>query len=168
MSVNYLDKTRLVIGFLVLLAVINLVDIYSDMLEGSSWTHILEETIMVFIFIGIIGYLYQHLKTSSLSLEHARAELNNIKNLYEQQSESMQQARKDYSKVIYQQFEQWKLTKSEQDVALLLLKGLSLKEVAAVREIKEKSVRQHASNIYSKANLTGRHELAAWFLDDFY
>jgi DNA-binding CsgD family transcriptional regulator len=50
---------------------------------------------------------------------------------------------------------------------LLLLKGLSLKEIASVRGTKEMTVRQQASSIYNKSNLGGRHEFSAWFLEDF-
>lgn len=59
------------------------------------------------------------------------------------------------------------LTLSEQEVAMLLLKGLSFKEISAVRNTKEKTIRQQASSIYSKSNVEGRHEFAAWFLEDF-
>ena len=48
----------------------------------------------------------------------------------------------------------------------LLLKGLSIKEIASLRETHEKTVRQHASAIYRKAELPGRHAFAAWFLED--
>lgn len=76
-------------------------------------------------------------------------------------------ARSQYNQVIHEQFEQWSLTKSEQEVSMLLLKGLSFKEISAVRETKEKTVRQQASTIYAKAGVEGRHDLAAWFLEDF-
>jgi DNA-binding NarL/FixJ family response regulator len=52
-------------------------------------------------------------------------------------------------------------------VAILLLKGLSFKEIAGVRETREKTVRQQASSIYKKAGVSGRHAFAAWFIEDF-
>ena len=64
------------------------------------------------------------------------------------------------------QFSQWNLTEAEREVALLLLKGLSLQEVASVRATKERTVRAHARSIYSKAGLTGRAALSAFFLED--
>ena len=64
------------------------------------------------------------------------------------------------------QFEAWQLTESEQDVVILMLKGLSFREVAELRETREKTVRQQASTIYRKAGVGGRNELAAWFLED--
>jgi DNA-binding CsgD family transcriptional regulator len=64
------------------------------------------------------------------------------------------------------QFERWRLTAAEKEVALLLLKGLSHKEVAQVRSITEATARQQARGVYRKAGLTGRHDLAAFFLED--
>jgi DNA-binding NarL/FixJ family response regulator len=71
------------------------------------------------------------------------------------------------SEVIQEQFSEWQLTAGEQEVALLLLKGLSFKEIAALRNTLEKTVRQQASGIYRKAGVTGRHAFAAWFIEDF-
>ncbi len=67
---------------------------------------------------------------------------------------------------IEKQFSRWNLTEAEREVALLLLKGLSSKEVAAVRAVSERTVREQARAIYSKAGLSGRAALSAFFLED--
>jgi len=64
------------------------------------------------------------------------------------------------------QFTRWSLSDAEREVALLLLKGLSTKEVAAVRASSERTVREQARSIYAKAGLTGRAALSAFFLED--
>jgi DNA-binding NarL/FixJ family response regulator len=64
------------------------------------------------------------------------------------------------------QFERWRLTEAERGVGLLLLKGLSLKEIAEARRTSARTVRQQALAIYEKAGLAGRAELAAFFLED--
>ncbi|HSI56784.1 MAG TPA: helix-turn-helix transcriptional regulator [Ideonella sp.] len=64
------------------------------------------------------------------------------------------------------EFGRWHLTDAEREVALLLLKGLSTKEIAAMREGSERTVREHAGAIYSKAGLAGRAALSAYFLED--
>lgn len=64
------------------------------------------------------------------------------------------------------QFSRWNLTEAEREVALLLLKGLSLKEIATVRATAERTIRAQARAIYSKAGLTGRAALSAFFLED--
>lgn len=64
------------------------------------------------------------------------------------------------------QFQRWLLSPAEREVALLILKGLSHKEIAAVRSISEATARQQARAIYKKAGLSGRNDLAAFFLED--
>ncbi|MGI8740294.1 MAG: helix-turn-helix transcriptional regulator [Gammaproteobacteria bacterium] len=64
------------------------------------------------------------------------------------------------------QFSRWNLTDAECEIALLLLKGLSLKEIATVRATSERTVRTQARSLYSKAGLTGRAGLSAFFLED--
>lgn len=67
---------------------------------------------------------------------------------------------------IDQQFDRWNFTPAEKDVALLLLKGFSHKEVAELRGRAERTVRQQALAVYRKSNLSGRASLAAYFLED--
>ena len=55
--------------------------------------------------------------------------------------------------LIDKQFADWSLTMSEKEVALLLLKGLSHKEIADIRKTSEKTVRQQAGQVYEKAKL---------------
>ncbi|MGV6820907.1 MAG: helix-turn-helix transcriptional regulator [Parvularcula sp.] len=62
----------------------------------------------------------------------------------------------------------WGLTPAEQDVAQLMLKGMSHKEVALARKTSEATVRQQAASIYRKAGLKSRRELSAYFLDDMF
>ena len=67
---------------------------------------------------------------------------------------------------IEHEFGRWALTEAEREVALLLLKGLSLKEIAGVRDTSERTVRVQARSLYTKAGLAGRAELSAYFLED--
>jgi DNA-binding CsgD family transcriptional regulator len=70
------------------------------------------------------------------------------------------------SDAIDAQLQRWGLTTSEKEVALLLLKGLSHREIAELRGTSEPTVRQQSRALYRKAGLAGRHELAAFFLED--
>jgi DNA-binding CsgD family transcriptional regulator len=73
---------------------------------------------------------------------------------------------RELSAAIRRQFKEWSLSEAEQDVGLLLLKGLSHKEIARVRNTSEATIRQQAASLYQKANLSGRAELSAFFLED--
>ncbi len=67
---------------------------------------------------------------------------------------------------IEKEFDQWQLTLAEREIALLLLKGLRLKDIAEARGTSERTVRQQAQAVYKKARLDGRFELAAYFIED--
>ena len=43
---------------------------------------------------------------------------------------------------------------------------MSMKEISDLRHVKEKTVRQQATQVYAKSGYTGRHELAAHFIED--
>lgn len=64
------------------------------------------------------------------------------------------------------QFAAWGMTPAEREVALLVLKGLSHKEIASLRGTSEATVRQQAQAIYRKAKLPGKAAFCAFFLED--
>lgn len=64
------------------------------------------------------------------------------------------------------QFQEWQMTEAEQEIALLMLKGLSHKEIAGLRGTSEATVRQQARSIYQKAKLPGKTAFSAYFLED--
>jgi DNA-binding CsgD family transcriptional regulator len=66
------------------------------------------------------------------------------------------------------QFQEWGMTAAEREVGLLILKGLSHKEIAALRATTEATVRQQAQAIYRKANLPGKTAFSAYFLEDLF
>lgn len=67
-----------------------------------------------------------------------------------------------------QQFQDWNMTPAEREVGLLLLKGLSHREIASLRANTEATVRQQAQSIYRKANLPGKTAFVAYFLEDLF
>ncbi|AZG35044.1 MULTISPECIES: helix-turn-helix transcriptional regulator [Shewanella] len=162
-----MKKDVAIIVLLLLITLFKLFDIIADLqLEIPAW-HIAQESILV--LLTIVGSIYlgydlirssRQVKALGFKLANADKQINNM-------SSKMRAARQEYSQTIAIQFDTWGFTKSEQQVALLLLKGLSFKEIAEVRLTKEKTVRQQASTIYSKAEVDGRHTFSAWFMEDF-
>jgi DNA-binding CsgD family transcriptional regulator len=72
------------------------------------------------------------------------------------------------SKAIEDQFRAWRLTAAEADVAGLMLKGASQKEIAIARDTTEATIRQQAQSIYRKSGVSGRAELSAYFLESLF
>ena len=136
-----------------------------NMTLGEILLELVEPSMIVLTAAGVIYLLQrtnrQHEEQLSLlrDLEVARAE-------GAQWRSDMREVLKGLGSAIDAQFDRWHLTPAEREVAMLMLKGLSHKEIAAVREASERTVRQQARAIYGKANLSGRAALSAFFLED--
>ena len=74
-------------------------------------------------------------------------------------SGAFQQLMEDY-------FDAWALTPSERDVALLAIKGLSIAQIAEVRQTKEGTIKAQCNATYRKAGVTGRPQLLSLFIDE--
>lgn len=145
----------------------NLIDVVYDYREGASLPHLSVELALVAASFLLITILSVGIWRESQSNRKLKAELASVTSEPQPaQSASLVAARHDMAKVLKSQFEEWQLTVTEKEVGLLLLKGLSFKEIAAVRNTLEKTVRQQASSIYKKAGVSGRHSFAAWFIED--
>lgn len=79
---------------------------------------------------------------------------------------SARRALQGLAEAIDHQFDTWGLTPTEREIALQLLKGRSHKAIARETDRSERTVRQHSVMVYQKAGLSGRAELAAYFLED--
>jgi DNA-binding CsgD family transcriptional regulator len=141
-------------------------DVASDARAGSSAGHIaLELGIVAVALAGAIALWAQLLlarrRARALEGDLVRAEAD-FARFREESAEHL----RGLSAAIDRQFDRWALSAAEREVALLLLKGLALKEIAAARETSERTVRQQALAVYRKAGLAGRAELSAFFLED--
>jgi DNA-binding CsgD family transcriptional regulator len=61
---------------------------------------------------------------------------------------------------------EWGLTKAETDVALMVVKGFSNAEIAAMRNSALQTVKSQLSAIYAKSGLEGRYQLIAYITDE--
>ncbi len=126
---------------------------------------LIEPTLIILTVTGVLYLLgrtkHQHKEQLSLlrDIEVARAE-------GAQWRTDMRELLKGLSSAIDAQFERWQLTAAEREIALLLLKGLSHKEIAVLRDTSERTIRQQAQSIYGKSKLSGRAALSAFFLED--
>lgn len=151
---------------LVIISVLVASDIVSDSKEGVGFWHILTEgSIGVF---ALAGFFYLMRGTITLR-HHLQSEIDAF-SAFKLEAHTWQAESKKYvdglALAIDQQLTKWNLTAAEKEVAFLLLKGLSLKEVAEVRSTTEKTARVQSMAIYSKAGISGRSELSAFFLED--
>jgi DNA-binding CsgD family transcriptional regulator len=155
------------------LGLLGTTDLRTDLALGVSPLHLAVEGTTLLVGFGGFFWLLFRLRSAFREARESRADADALsRSLAAARLEADQwkaEARdllKGLSQAIDHQLHRWGLTASEKEVALLLLKGLSFKEIADLRGTNESTVRQQARALYKKAGLTGRHELAAFFLED--
>lgn len=153
-------------GVLVAVALFAMVDVWSDLGSGATLRHVGSEIGLAGLAIAGLGVLWARYFHLRLDLSETRRSLEGAHSEAQLWRERHAQVLSGLSRAIEDQLDAWGLTAAEKEVALLLLKGLSFKEIAAVRNASERTVRQQALAVYAKAGLAGRAELSAFFLED--
>jgi DNA-binding CsgD family transcriptional regulator len=142
------------------------VDLATDYRSGATLPHLVAELgVFAFAATGMAAMLRDWSRARRLAGE-LRADVLSARGDAERWRREAQEHVAGLSALIDQQFDAWGLSAAERGVALLLLKGLSHKEVAAARGTSERTAREQALSVYRKAGLAGRAELAAFFLED--
>lgn len=141
-------------------------DIYHDLSNGIAIAHVFHEVILFVISFAALIWQIRVIFLKNKSLHALNIELLETKKSYQEWKQRSHSQAVEIRRMIDEQFAVWHLSHSEKDVALLLIKGLSMKEIAEIRTTQEKTVRQQATTIYKKAGLSGRQELSAFFFED--
>ena len=155
-----------VAGVLFAIALLAFVDLAVDMRQGASTWHVAAEATLAatacagaFLLLRGAWRLRRRLEDQTRDFSAFRAQAEAWRADSRKYVEGLSQA-------IGRQLDRWQLSAAEKDVAFLLLKGLSLKEIAVARGTSEKTARVQSSAVYGKSGLAGRSELAAFFLED--
>lgn len=147
-------------------------DVWGDIGEVSVG-HLLLEGVMMLLLLAGLGLLLRRWRAERTSrrrltrtLTAAQAAARDSSAEAARWRAEAQALMRGLGAAIDQQFDRWGLTEAEREVGLLQLKGLSHKDIAAVRGTSERTVRQQALAIYRKGGVGGRAELSAFFLED--
>ena len=84
----------------------------------------------------------------------------------QQAERSLQNVRMAFVDHMHARFRDWGLTPAEHEVALFSVKGLSIQDIAELRNTSEGTVKAQCNAIYRKAGVSGRAQLMSLFLDD--
>jgi len=161
------SRARLV-ATLLFVAIAGLIgaDVAADYRAGSAPGHLVTEAAVMALALAGAAALWQELRSTrrradelSIDLAAARREADRFRN-------EARDVLRGLGEAIDRQFDRWALTPAEREVALLLLKGLSHRDVAAIRATSDATIRQQALAVYRKAGLRTRSELSAFFLED--
>lgn len=161
-----MGERTIIAGVLALIALLACIDLLIDLRDGvTAWHVVAEATVAV---VACIGAFY--LLRGAWRLRRRLHEQTRDFSAFRRQAERWRAGSRKYldglSLSISLQLDQWQLSGAEKEVAFLLLKGLSLKEIAAARHTSEKTARVQSGAVYAKSGLAGRSELSAYFLED--
>jgi DNA-binding CsgD family transcriptional regulator len=141
-------------------------DLLSDGGAGVDTLHIVIESLVLIIAAGsglflLLRHWQQKRRLGELArqMQQARADSVRWRSRYHDTIQGLGQA-------IQSQFAEWQLSGAESEIALLILKGLSLGEIADLRQTSERTVRDQARAVYRKSGLSNRASLSAYFLED--
>lgn len=163
---------RVALVLFVVVAALAAADLAADLGDGTTVGHVVFEGGVV--SAGIAGLVVglrrmQALRRREREARASAAELGQRLSAVRAEAERWRTEAKDLldglGAAIERQFVQWQLSEAERDVARLLLKGMSHKQVGELRGVSEATVRQQARAVYRKAGVEGRHDLAAFFLE---
>lgn len=141
-------------------------DLFSDWSGGVDAAHVAVETLVLGISGIAMAVLLRGVFRQRRSLDRLTRNLDRAREESSRWRDRYQETIAGLGRAIQEQFHRWKLSPAEAEIALMLLKGLSLKEIAVVRGTGERTVREQARAVYQKAGLPNRAALSAFFLED--
>jgi DNA-binding CsgD family transcriptional regulator len=166
--VDLLDS-RLQLALIVMILAImvgGIVDLVLDAPTTLLSFHVIFEIAFVLLCLGTAIFLWLAGSQSERSLQRTRQVLESHESELSEWRERAQRLLHGLGVEIDRQMRAWGLSPAEREVALLLLKGYSTKEIASHLEKSERTVRQQCSAVYKRSGLGGRAELSAFFLED--
>lgn len=138
-----------------------------DYLLRIIWKRYAWLVVLLALLLVFAGVAFWQRYRSGREVVNLSAALEEAEGAAETQTLLLQEALQGRMQHIQEDFEKWGLSPAEKEIALLLLKGLRLQEIADIRATSERTVRQQAQSIYRKSGLDSRTDLAAYFIEDF-
>jgi len=161
------SRLSLLLAVLLLaITVMGIADLFQDAPRTWISVHVALEVIFVLTSLVSAIILWRGWRAANFSLAHTRLTLQTHQSERDEWRKQAQGYLLGLGEVIARQLKEWGLTSTESEMAMLLLKGFSHKEIGILTKRSERTVRQHAIVVYRKSGLSGRAELSAFFLED--
>ncbi len=141
-------------------------DLAWDFAKGVPWVHVGTELAVLLIAAITAGLLWRQMLRERAAIGQLKSDLVVAREESQHWRRQSRELLAGLGAAIKAKFEEWRLSDAESEVGLLLLKGLSLREIAELRETSERTVREQARSVYRKAGINGRASLSAYFLED--
>ncbi len=160
-------RFRILLGAFLLFVVLGgFVDLVLDHRGDGLTLHIIYEMATILAALGMAWMVWSGWWRTERSVRRLQDTLKVRSDERDEWQDRAKRALDGFSQAVDEQFRSWGLTSAEREIAFLLLKGNTHKQVAQATARSERTVRQHAGTVYQKAGLSSRAELAAYFMKD--
>lgn len=165
-DINWELNTWVTLAGLLVVSSLLSMDILADYIGWHTPSHLITEFLSVLCLIALMIYLLIMSLRARIAARVLESRASGAEEEALKWEEKYRELLKGLGHAIDQQFEQWGLTTAEKEIGLLILKGMSFKEMAELRSVSERTIRQQATLLYKKTATGNRSEFAAFFLED--
>jgi len=156
----------LMAGAFTLIAILVGWDLVSDQGAGVDTLHLVIEFLVLLIAAASGMFLILRDWQQRRRLRELAGQIHQVRADSARWRARYQDTIRGLGNAIQAQFVEWNLSAAESEIALLILKGLGLGEIAALRDTSERTVREQARAVYRKSGTANRASLSAFFLED--
>ena len=158
----------IILAFLILLTAYAAYEVYdelTDLGQGESPLTVWMEILIVTASLGFVFYITRLLYKNMIHQARMKQTLEQVRQQLHSSNQRLQQGKEAFRETVEWQLNEWQFTQTQKEIAFLLLKGMSAKEIADERFVQEKTIRNHLSAIYEKSGMPGKHVFCAWFFE---
>lgn len=153
------------LAVLLLAATLLSLDVVTDVRQGAVAPHVALEGAAVVVTLGAILLAWWVLRRSLARSRALAMALRRSRSDHARSRADAARLLQTFGELLDARFAEMDLSPGERDVALLMLRGFSLPEIADHLPAPRPKVRRQAEAVYRKASGTGHVDLAALFLD---
>ena len=150
------------LGLMLVSSIFFIFDVAADLSEhlaaGVSYS-LIELVHLIFELTAVLALI--------LGMVQMVMHLRGLERLSDAQAASLHHLREDFDALIRQKFGDWRLSKTEADIGLLIVRGLINEEIAKMRDVKLGMIKPQTHSLMGKAGVKSRVELLSLFVDEF-
>lgn len=114
---------------------------------------------LIFEIVAVVG-----LGFGALTL---RGRLVGLRSYAERAAETIEVMRGHFEEVLEMNFSKWGLTKAERDITLLIVRGLTVAQIAEARSTAQGTIKAQSTSIFRKIGVSSKTELLSLIIDEF-
>jgi DNA-binding CsgD family transcriptional regulator len=119
------------------------------------------ESLIVVSSFTLLYILAKDLQSAGREVEQAKQIISD----YKVKNQLLNNPQQGYGLLMNEEFQKWKFTPSEMEVAILILRGFSNQQIASVREKSLRTIENQTFSIYQKSGMRGKLEFISYFIN---